>query len=138
MPHTTPDVSPTVATAGLLLVHVPPLIVLLSVVHEPSHTCAGPLIGYGARMIVISLVAIQPALLTATIVTVSTDTPVITPVVGLIAATAGLMLYHVTPPGVALVIVVEVRLQKPLLPTIGAGNGFTVTSAVRTQPVLMV
>jgi hypothetical protein len=36
MPFTIPDVAPTVATAVVLLLQVPPLTVLLSVVVEPA------------------------------------------------------------------------------------------------------
>jgi hypothetical protein len=136
-PHTTPDKEPTVATAGLLLLHVPPVIALVNVLHEPSHTCGVPVIGYGARMMVTTFVAIHPVDKVYTIVTVSTELPVITPVTGSMDATNGLVLLHV-PPGGVLAIVVDVRLQKPLLPVIGVGSGFTVTTAVRTQPVLMV
>ena len=45
MPVTTPLANPTVATAGLPLVHVPPADVLLSVVVAPKQTNGVPEIG---------------------------------------------------------------------------------------------
>lgn len=44
LPFTTPEV-PTVAIAGLLLLHVPPVVTLANVVVSPTHTDAVPVIG---------------------------------------------------------------------------------------------
>jgi len=75
-------------------------------------------------------VAVQPPILVVAImVPVPTDAPVASPVTGSIVTTVGMLgtVLQVTPPGVALLIVVVLRLQKPLLPRIGAGSWFTVT-----------
>ena len=44
-PFTTPDVSPTVATAVLLLLQEPPVVASVSVRVDPAHTFVVPLIG---------------------------------------------------------------------------------------------
>ena len=58
-PVTTPDAEPIVATEGLLLVHVPPVDVLLKVVVDPAHTTATPEIVDGKEFIVTTVVAVQ-------------------------------------------------------------------------------
>ena len=55
-PVTTPVADPTVATAGLLLLHVPPLGVHDSAVVALSHTAAVPVIAAGAAFTVITFV----------------------------------------------------------------------------------
>lgn len=47
MPFTIPLEMPTVATDGLLLLHVPPAIALLRVMLDPMHTCDGPVMDAG-------------------------------------------------------------------------------------------
>ena len=42
MPYTTPDAEPTLATAVLLLVHVPPVVASLRLMVPPVQTEAGP------------------------------------------------------------------------------------------------
>jgi hypothetical protein len=59
-PHNTPPGVVIGAIAGLELDQEPPVMILFSVVHEPAHTSEGPVIGYGARMIVSFFVATQP------------------------------------------------------------------------------
>jgi hypothetical protein len=49
-----------VATDALLLVHVPPVAVLISVVVAPAHTLLLPLIAAGAVFTVMVLVAEHP------------------------------------------------------------------------------
>ena len=44
-PQTLPDDEPTVATAGLMLDHVPPEGGQLNVLHVPGHTFTEPVIG---------------------------------------------------------------------------------------------
>lgn len=54
IPVTTPDVAPISATEGLLLVHVPPIVALVSVVTLPWHILVLPLMGVsGATVSVI-------------------------------------------------------------------------------------
>jgi len=61
------------------------------------------------------------------------ETPVTTPP-ALIVATAGVALLHV-PPAVASDNVVVKPMHTLVVPVITAGNGLTVTVAVRKQPV---
>ena len=59
-PLTTPVVAPTNASTGLLLLHMPPAVVLLSVMLSFRHTPPAPLIGAGKEVTVTILVAAQP------------------------------------------------------------------------------
>jgi hypothetical protein len=63
-PVTTPVPAPTVALDVLLLVHVPPPGLLLSVVVLPTHTAAVPLIDDGAVVTETIFVAAQPVAVT--------------------------------------------------------------------------
>lgn len=56
---TNPVVTPIVATAVLSLVHVPPVVLLLSVVVAPVHIAVVPVIGPGAAVTVIVAVTLQ-------------------------------------------------------------------------------
>ena len=60
IPVKTPDDEPMVATSVLLLVHVPPAGVLLTVVVRPTHTLKVPVIVVGSALTVIEDVAAQP------------------------------------------------------------------------------
>jgi hypothetical protein len=55
-PVTTPVVKPTLAVLGLLLLHVPPVEVLLREIVEPAHTFVGPVMPDGSAFTVIFLV----------------------------------------------------------------------------------
>ena len=68
------------------------------------------------------------------IVAVPTFAPVAVPLAEPIVIILVSLDDHVPPPG-ELMYVVDVRLQKPELPTIGDGNACTVTVVVRAQPV---
>lgn len=59
-PETIPELEPTVATPVLLLVHNPPP-ASLSVVIEPAHTSAVPLIDDGDGLTVTTVVVVHPA-----------------------------------------------------------------------------
>jgi hypothetical protein len=61
-------------------------------------------------------------------------TPVMKPVVAMIAATLGVLLLHVPPP-VPSVSIVEVAEHIVVVPPIGSGLGYTVTVVVMKQPV---
>jgi hypothetical protein len=63
----------------------------------------------------------------------ATDMPVTTPVLLTVAVPVALLLH--APPGVTSFNVVVVPTQIPRLPVISAGDMFTVTTAVLTQPV---
>jgi hypothetical protein len=58
---TTPEPSPIVATAGVLLIQVPLATACVSVVLPPTHTELAPPIGAGAGVTVTTLVEVQPA-----------------------------------------------------------------------------
>jgi hypothetical protein len=49
-----------VATDGVLLLHVPPVVVLLTVVVSPAHTCSVPVMAAGSGFTVTVAVRIQP------------------------------------------------------------------------------
>lgn len=42
MPVTSPEAEPTVATAGSLLLHVPPDVVSINEIEDPVHKLSGP------------------------------------------------------------------------------------------------
>ena len=56
-PDTTPVVVPAVATVASLLDHMPPVVVLLKVVAEPTQTTAAPVIVAGRGLTVNAFVA---------------------------------------------------------------------------------
>jgi hypothetical protein len=60
-PPTTPEPArvSTVAILGLLLIHVPPTGLLFSVIVDPWHTVAGPVIAAGNGFTVIVVTVIQ-------------------------------------------------------------------------------
>lgn len=60
MPVTMPVAEPTVATAVLLLSHVPPAVALDNVVVPPMHMAILPVIGAGSAFIVSSTLVEQP------------------------------------------------------------------------------
>lgn len=60
MPATAPSVAPTVAVVASLLLHVPPVVVLLKVVTEPSQTLAVPVMPAGIAITVTVAVVLQP------------------------------------------------------------------------------
>lgn len=59
VPVTMPDVTPTVATAVLLLAHVPPVTASLSVVVVPWQRLPAPAMAVGVRFTVIVAVVIH-------------------------------------------------------------------------------
>lgn len=59
IPLTIPEAEPTVATRGLLLVHAPPEVELVSVIDEPAQTVDGPEIAAGEAFTVMLLVAMH-------------------------------------------------------------------------------
>lgn len=59
-PVSMPDALPASALAVLPLIHVPPIVVLLRVVLEPSHTTGVPEIAAGIAFTVTAVVAWQP------------------------------------------------------------------------------
>lgn len=60
VPVTIPDIKPAVATAVLLLVHDPPVIVFVNVVVAPAHMFLVPLIAVGPGLTVTTVVILHP------------------------------------------------------------------------------
>jgi len=60
MPVTVPDVEPMVATAVLLLLHTPPLVISVNVIVKPTHTLLVPPMAAGFGLTVKLVTAIQP------------------------------------------------------------------------------
>ena len=59
---TMPVSEPTVATAVLLLLHVPPAVVSVNVVVDPAQTLVDPEIAAGDVLMVMVVVVMQPVL----------------------------------------------------------------------------
>jgi hypothetical protein len=121
---TTPLFASIVATAGVALLHVPPLVVLVKVVFEPKHIAVVPPIADAicCSVIVTVIVAVDAlhppvAAIVYVITVVPVDTVVTTPLFASIVATAGVALLHV-PPLVVLVSVVLDPKQTAVVPPI--------------------
>ena len=134
-PVTMPLAKPTVATAVLLLCHVPPVVASCSVAVEPAHTAAVPVIAETVALTVSRKVATQPVLRLYFIVVVPADTPVTVPEAEPMVATAVLVLLQV-PPEVASLNVVVKPTHTVEVPEIAAGKGLTVTLVTARHPVL--
>jgi hypothetical protein len=99
MPVMTPVAEPALATAVLLLLHVPPVTALLNVMADPAQIEAGPDIDDGDWFTVTTVVT-KPPEAVYVIVTVPVDTPVTIPVpLPAVAIVLSLLLH--TPPVVA-------------------------------------
>jgi hypothetical protein len=64
VPAETPQrspVDPMVATEVVVLLHVPPDVASLMVVHWPTHTMGEPLMAAGKGLTVTTMVVVQPA-----------------------------------------------------------------------------
>jgi hypothetical protein len=59
-PFTIPENVPIIATAVLLLLHVPPGVGLVSIVVVPRHALSRPDIGLGSGFTVTVVIAVQP------------------------------------------------------------------------------
>ena len=134
-PYTTPVETPTVPTRPLLLLHVPPAGVPVSVVVLPAQIVVVPVMGAGSAFTVATAVLKQPLgdSLYVMVALPGVVPPVITPVPIPIVAVPVALLLHVPVPG--LLVSVEVAPSHMLsVPAIGAGKGFTDTVAEMLQP----
>lgn len=116
----------------MLLLHVPPVVVLVNVVDAPAHTLLPPLIAPGAAFTVIVFVAEHPDTAYVTVDVpgaIAETTPVL-----VMVATEVLLLLHV-PPAVALDHVIVVPAHAVAEPLIAAGAALTVIVWVALQPV---
>ena len=113
VPAVTPVIMPAVlmvATDGVLLLHVPPMVVLLTVVVSPAHTCSVPVMVAGSGFTVTVAVRIQPVpseyvIVAVAAVVLPVSTPLTVPVASTVA-TAVLLLAQVPPAVVVLSTVV--------------------------------
>jgi hypothetical protein len=138
VPADNPDTTPaddTVATLGILLLHVPPAIGSVNDVVLPMHIEALPEIAAGDALTVITLVAMQPVGAAYDITAVPADTPRISPPVPADAVDAALLLHM--PPVVASARVMVLPTHTLEGPVIGAGRSFTliVNGAPSSGPI---
>ena len=123
----------TVATAVLLLLHVPPVVGCDKVEDDPMQVFVVPVIAEGAPFTVAIVVTLQPPGAVYVMFTVPAVTPVNMPVDAPIVAIAVAPLVHV-PPLVALLNVTVWPTHTSAVPVIDPGAAFTVTIVVRGQP----
>ena len=123
----------SVATAGVVWLHMPPTVTSASVVPSPMHTCGVPVIAAGTGFTVTIFMALQPVDSEYVTVAVPESTPLTWPVAGLTVAIAGALLVQV-PPGTLLPSVVVPPTHTCGVPLISPGKGFTVSTAVALHP----
>jgi hypothetical protein len=127
-------VDPTVAKAGLLLLHVPPTVASVNVVVEPTQTTAVPPKAAGWGFTVTGCTEKHPpAVNVKVIVGIPAATPVTTPVADPTVANAVLLLLHVPGDEASLNVVVS-PTQTFIVPVIAAGCVLTVTGFIAKQP----
>jgi hypothetical protein len=126
-PHAVPVELPMVATAVLLLLHVPPAVASLRVVQVPAHMVVVPMIAAGNGLTVATIVAVQPPLMVYEITAVPAETPQSVPVLPTVA-TETLLLLQV-PPDVASLSVVQRPVHINGTPLMAAGAGSTISVA---------
>ena len=131
IPVTIPPVFVTCATVVLLLVHVPPVAVLLSVVLAPWHRVVVPVIEITFVTVTVVVVT-QPADEVNVIGDVPVAIPDTTPPDSVIVATVVLPLVHVPLPDRLFSVVVP-PVHTVVMPVIA--SGLTDTLVVRTQPL---
>ena len=117
---TIPVAGSIVATAKLLLLHVPPAVASISMVLAPAHTEVTPVIAAGSRFTVTAIAAAHPAAVVYTIVVVSADTPATMPEARPTLATPVLTLLH-DPPVRELCNGVVLLTQTDAVPVIAGG-----------------
>lgn len=113
---TVPDVAPMLATAGVLLVHVPTPVASPSVDVNPWHTLNVPSIGVGATFTVTTRVATQTGVEVNVMADVPAATPLTFPEPSTVATVLSLLL-HVPEPA-ASASVVPVPAQNIAVPVI--------------------
>ncbi len=106
IPPTIPVPAPTVPTAGLLLLHVPPGSASVKVIVAPRQTTDKPLIAPGVGVIVTTATELQPATVYNIVTVPGVPPAVTTPLREPTVAIAGVTLLQV-PPGVPQANVVE-------------------------------
>ena len=122
------------ATAGLLLLQVPPELLSVSAIVCPTHTCVGPIIANGSGLTVTVVVAEHPARVYVITALHGPGDPPQIPEIRLMVAHEELLLLQVPPMGLSLNVAVN-PAHKVVVPLIGAGVRLTVTVAVTVHPV---
>jgi len=134
-PVTIPELEPTVASAVLLLVHVPPVVASLNVVVANGQRTIVPVIAAGSGLTVSVVVVKHPVGAVYVIITVVPPvTPVTIPDDEPTVALAVLLLVHVPPAGVDVSVILAPG-QAIDGPAIGVGGAFS-TSAVAIDTAL--
>jgi hypothetical protein len=128
-------VAPVTVTLGDGLDHVPPAVVLLSVVVCPTHIVPTPVMAAGSGLMVATVVSEHVVGSVYVSVVVPASTPPSIPEVLPIVPLAGVLLSHVPPAGVPVSVDDEPShtCSEPVTPV---GRPFTSTTIVRKQPVL--
>ena len=132
-PVTMPEELPAVATAVLLLLHVPPATVLCKAVVPPAHTVSEPVIGATGFTVMVVVIE-QPPGDVYLITEVPGNIPVTTPEDDPIVAIVVEPLVQV-PPVTASVRVIVLPWQTDDGPVMPGSSGRTVTVIVELQPV---
>ena len=126
-----------VASAVLLLVHVPPAPASDREVVAPTQAFSVPPIAAGSGLIVTTAVAEQVVLVVYVIVVVPAETAVTRPLLATVA-TAVLLLVHDIVGVVASLSIVVLPAQADNTPVIAAGSGLIEIAFVTTQPMAVV
>lgn len=133
IPAIEPEPGTAVATAVLLLVHVPPVMASLRMMVKPWQTFATPIIAEGVGRTVTVVIVIHP------FVYVMTDVPgampETIPVVEPIVAVPVLLLLHVPPVVALLKVETAVPIHITVVPVMAAGLAPTVTTVEIVHPV---
>jgi hypothetical protein len=129
----TPVADDMLATAVLLLIHTPPMVVVASVVLVPGQICVVPVMGAGVGNIFIVALLLQPLGALQVKVTMPAATPTMLPVALLMVAIDGSDADHVHP---AVIVDNDAVLprHRSAAPVI-TGRALTVTTASLRQPV---
>jgi len=133
IPLTRPVFEPTVASNVLLLVHVPPPELFVSVVVAPTHTVLAPPIVAGEVFTVTLVTAKQPEGTVYVMSGVPAETPLTAPLPAPTVASPVFELLH-TPPPVPLANIVVRPVQTTGVPVLAAGVVFTVIGNITKQP----
>jgi hypothetical protein len=135
VPGATPPIKPGLSIVAIVvgvIDHVPPVVVVVSVVVRPTHSVRLPVMGAGVGFTVTILVVVQPPTEAAVIVAVPGAMPVTIPVPDTVA-TAALLVLHATGAVVVLRVVV-LPTHTVAVPVIAVGTGVTVAIAVVIHP----
>jgi hypothetical protein len=126
LPVTTPLAEPTLATAGILLIHVPDDGDALNVLAEPVQIVSKPLIAPGDELTLTVVATKQPPAIVYVMPAAPLPTPSTTPDVEPTWAIAELLLVQVPPAGVEFNVVVR-PIQTDVVPVIAEAPVDTVT-----------